>query len=234
MKRISILMYCLLLSITHSTYTERILTLFVRPYPTIGADDAKRLVSSLTHPTKTARSTLKHSSQIYSVAGVLASYAGYLAFSGPHGQISFPQKHEGSHLNLVITPTITPIFMMNNTIHHWEIEIGSPAACYLIERKIDPETTLTYWQTTAIDTPEDSAIPLESIIIFDRPKDMYVPEGITPIKQTPNAVLPDIYLKQAQSAQEQALYLLNLRMFFGQVVRHYRTEPMRYIEIITP
>lgn len=227
-------MYCLLLSTAHTAYTERILTLFVRPYPKIRTDDADRLVASLTHPTKTARITLKYSSQPYSVAGVMASYAGYLTFSDPHGQITFAQKHEASHITLVITPTITPIFMMSNTIHHWEIEIGSPAACYLIERKIDPETTLTYWQTTAIDTPEDSAIPLESIIIFDRPKDIYVPEGITPIKQTPNAVLPDIYLKQAQSAQEQALYLLNLRMFFGQVIHHYRTEPTRYIEIITP
>jgi len=227
-------MYCLLLSGSNFTYTDRILTLFIRPYPRVNVQDTDRLVSSLTHPTKTARSTLKRSSQTYSTAGIMASYAGYLAFSDPHGQISFAQKHEASHITLVITPTITPIFMMNNTIHHWEIEIGSPVACYLIERKIDPETTLTYWQTTAIDAPEDSAIPLESIIIFDRPKDIYIPEGITPIKQTPNAVLPDIYLKQPQSAQEQALYLLNLRMFFGPVEHHYRVEPTRYIEIITP
>ena len=234
MKRISILIYCLAVCAAQRMYTERILTLFMRPYPKVQIGDIQRFVSSLTHPTKTARSTLKHSSQAYSVAGVMASYAGYLTFSDPHGQISFAQKHEASRIYLVVTTAITPILMMSNTIAHWELEVGTPAAFYLIERNIDPETTLTYWKTTALDIPDDNKIPLESIIIFDRPKDVYIPEGITPIKQTPNLVLPDIYLKQPQNAQEQALYLLNLRMFFGPVENHYRTEPTRYIKIITP
>lgn len=235
MKRAFILNTLVFLCACSTMHADEILSLFIRPYPAQQLEqEASFFAQKLTHPTKTAQSILKHTLQAYPLAGVMATYAGYLAFSDTNGQMSFPRKHEASRIHLVITPAITPVLMMSNTIHHWELEIGTPAAMYNIERKLDPETNLAYWDTQEEPLPENNEIPLEALIIFDRPKDIYVPIGITVVKQTPNLVLPDIYLKQVQSTEEQAFYLLNIRMFFGTVNHLYKKQPKAYEELIAP
>jgi hypothetical protein len=167
------------------------------------------------------------------LAGIMATYAGFLTVSNTSGQITFPLRHDATSIHLVITPIISPVMMLSNTLDHWEFEEGTPAELYYIERKLDLETAITYWDTHQLPLPADKKIPLEALILFAHPQDMYVPIGITPIQQTPHFVLPSLYIKRSQHNQEQALYVLNIRLLFGPLLTLYQKQPTVLLEHIT-
>src|SRR5919106_1200435 len=66
----------------------------------------------------------------WQVAGIFATYAGYLESSDSFGYIIFPRKQVQPLLHVLITNRIEPIVMLKQTISHWIISPGSPAALY--------------------------------------------------------------------------------------------------------
>ncbi len=205
-------------------HADQVITFFLKPYSAASNAFAKKLQK----PGAIARSTLRNFIKTNIAAGIFASYGGFLTLSAGTGQVTFPRKHTPPFVYLVITSRMTPIMMAGNTVHHWELEEGTPAQMYRVERKDEETTKRYYWDIQKVDLPKDNRIPLESILIVAKPKHIYVPTGTTPSNDNPQLVLPDIFVKKGINHVARALYMLNLRHFFGSISSEYKKEATRY------
>ena len=157
------------------------------------------------------------------VSGIFGTYAGYVAMASVFGgQMSFPRKQHSETFIIIITPLIEPIIMLGKTVHHFELIEGVPAAAYKIERKHDTETGLYYWQTSTEQVPANKIIPLNSIVLFARPIDINIPEGITLTSASAQLLLPDIFVRQSFNIVGNVLNLLKIKQFFEQTMSAYK------------
>lgn len=202
-----------------------VITFFLQPYPL--ETDYQDLATTLQHPGKVAKQTI-YGARNGLVEGILASYRGFLEVSDEQGQISFPRIHEKPGLPILFTHKITPIMMLGNTIHHWELEDDAPAVQYYAERFQDPTTKQYLWNVKQVDLPKNRRVGLDALIIFIKPKNIYVPEGVSLTSNTPNLILPPIYVKKGAKRTAETLYLLNLKHLFGPIHQLHSRKPDRY------
>jgi len=206
--------------LSFTAQANHIVSLNFRSYPVVAASIDQQFNDAL------RRGTHLHNFQKESklISGIFATYAGYISISDYDGRISFPRLQQSSRLYLIVTPEITPILMLANTIHHWELNQGAPVKTILAEQKEDPETELLYWDLQEVDAPADSVIPLASITILARPEHVYIPLGISVAMPSPHLLLPDIYIKSGINKVAEALYILNLNQFFGTLSMQYKLD----------
>jgi len=209
--------------------SNEIITLFIKPYPlTIGDSHTTDVLNHISQG-GIAHYTAHGIIQKNIVAGMFATYAGYLAISDNSGQIAFPRQHIEPLIYLIITPTIVPVFMLGATIHHWEFVKNKPTEMYKIERIEDTQTGLYYWDTQRVTLPANNRVPLESLVIFANPQSVYVPTGITLTDKRANLVLPNIYLKDEHRIDLQIdAAVLAVRQFFGPIQHMYKTMDAGY------
>jgi hypothetical protein len=211
---------------------DPIISLYLRPYPLLeDVPSATTFVNELGKPTKIAKHTVRFVSEKVMPSGIFALYAGNVALSDSTGQIVFPYKHNRPFVYLLITDHITPTVMFYNTLKNWEIERGTPARMFSLERKQDPQTNLYYWDVQEVDLPANNVIPLEAIVLLTNPKHIYVPTGITVTQDSPNLLLPDVFVRKGINTVEHALYILNLLQFFGSIETRYKLDTKRYLRI---
>ena len=156
--------------------------------------------------------------------GVYGSYFGYLASSSPSGDLIFPRKHQDTSFMLVVAKEIEPIFMLENTISTLQIPEKTEYGYYSIERKQDSKTQLYYWQVEKAQLPKDRNLPLNSIILFAHPNEIYVPVGVSVTSNSPQICLPTLYVKDTVRIADNALSVLNIRRFFEPVQQTFKTE----------
>ncbi len=213
---------------------DPVISLFLRPYPILDSNNHEQAL--LNHLTQSGGSAHKVpgilNKQICS--GIFETYAGYINVSNYDCHITFPRKHEKPIVYVVITSKITPNIITENTIHHWDLEPGTSTEIYRYERSQDPTTKLFYWSVEKVDLPEDMRVPAEALLIFTKPKNVYVPTGITVTTNTPNLVLPDIYVKRKVKILSSTLYVLNIKQFFGQTKDKYKKQPTAFESLIEP
>jgi hypothetical protein len=208
---------------------QPVMTFFMRPYLTAPTDENyEQMATKLAKPGHIARrnGAIRN---FAIVSGIFSTYAGYLAMSNSFGQTIFPLKHSLPLVYFVVTPKITPIMMAGNTIHHWEIEQNSPAQIYKVERHHLEPDNIYYWQVDAVPLPDKNILPPISITILARPKDIVIPEGMTLTNDAANLLLPDIYIRKTINKEANALYLLNIKHFFGQLHPLYKRDVTRYL-----
>lgn len=223
------------LSLQYTCQGDEIITVFLHQYPmTTDSDHGKATANSLKKPGKIAHHEVHGLLEKNVISGIFASYGGYVTSSSNNGQLFFPRKHEKPIIHILITDKITPMMITGNTIHHWEIEAGTAASMYTATRKKDPVADLFYWDVQKAGLPENNRIPLETLIIFAKPKNIYVPTGITPTTDRPNLVLPDIFVKQGIKIYPHTLYVLNIKHFFGPIGSVYKVTPTSYRQLIKP
>lgn len=215
-----------------SLLAEQLIVEFLKPYPEITAKDTKKLANKLDKVGKPSRYRAK---RIFmpNLAGIFATYGGFLDISNMLGEITFPRKHTKPFVYLIITTKMTPIVIAGNTIHHWELEEDEPVEVYKFEQLYDEEFNTHYWIATQEPIPTNNIIPLESIAIFLDPKYVYVPLGITLFKESPHLILPDIYIKPGFDLNGQALYILNLTHYFGSIIPLYKKDKDRFSRQLT-
>jgi hypothetical protein len=192
------------------------INLFIRPYPEQKDPSLEKLQQHLETPGKLAAKTVKK--LFLSQAphtGIFATYWGYLALSDFNGLLSFPRKHAKATFNLLVTPNINPIFMIGNTIHHWEIDRSVSSELYTITLRQDPSTKRWLWETKKSSLPKNNIISLNTIVLFAKPNALFVPLGVTLTTNNPQLVLPDIYAKKTMNIAKRALDVLMLKQFFG-------------------
>ncbi len=211
-----------------NSLSDVVITTFFKDYPVVEEQHAQELSQKLGSSKKLARRQIEGIANHNLHAGIFASYAGFIEASDVKGQLTFPRKHARPFLYVIITSQVTPIMMLQNTIHHWEIPSGVPYAVYTYERKKDEETKKYFWDIQRIEELKDNIIPLESLIIFAQPHYIYIPTGITLTTNNPNLILPDIYVKKGFNLIKNSLYVLNLNQYLGQVNRQYQKKPTSY------
>lgn len=203
------------------------IALYLRPYP-YPKEETQKVTTKLRKAGKIAKHTINGLSGHPIVAGIIATYGGFLDISDQNGLIAFPRKHTAQKLYILITPQMTPITMFAQTIHHWELNPGIPAQMFLIEKKIDEQTQKPFFDVQEVPLPENNIIPLEALVLVAKPTNMYIPTGITITHKSENWMLPDIYTKKGINVVDNTLYLLNLSHLFKPVSLEYKKEALRY------
>jgi len=204
--------------ITLQLSADHVITFFIRPYPHVDQKtDNKSLLKKIGRPGKVAKYHLKKLIKSMPATGIFCTYAGFLATSNGIGQVTFPRRHTDPELSIIITNRIEPMLMAANTIHHWSIQPNEPVKQYNATRTTDDDTGLTYWNVSMVDPPENRILPAQSILIFAKPKNFYIPEGTSLTSDSANLVLPTVYARRETDIATNALIVLALRQFFDSI-----------------
>lgn len=203
-----------------------VITFFFKQYP-LDQDQAmiQKTCAQLKNPAHTNTYCINTLLDHAPITGIISTYAGFMNTSDLNGQVVYPRRHKEEKLYFLITPTITPVFMTQNTIHHWEINSGVPAELYSATKIQEKETGEYYWDIRKMPLPDDKVVPLESILIFAKPDNIVIQTGLIAAPKTHNLILPDIYVKKGINLLSSALYILNLRHFFGRTKYQIQFHP---------
>lgn len=197
---------------------KNMISLFIRPFPTKQETPTlENLIRKIQLLGRTSYKILKEALSRRTYDGILATYYGYITLSDFNGQIVFPRKHQKDTILLLITPIIEPIMMIGTIVHHWETLPGLPAQCFSLERKQDETTQAYYWDTQETEIQKSNHIPLETIVLFAHPNNIFVPTGITLTTKSPHLILPTIYAQKDLKIAANALRVLKIKHFFSSV-----------------
>lgn len=210
--KIYLIGFFMLLELHCKTY-DFILTFFIRNYPEYKKDLA--ILSKKSATGKLSYHLLKQLHNQQPNQGIIATYFGFNTISSDLGQITFPRLVQKPLFHLLITPILKPIFMIGNTIAHWEIIPGMPAQLFSVALHQDTKTKLWYWKVQQEPLPTNNIVTSkDTITIFAKPKYIFIPEGITITTKSQQLILPNIYAKEGISSDLNALGFLNIRAFF--------------------
>lgn len=187
--------------------------------------DPHHVMNSMKKSTATSRYMLHGLHKYQPVAGVFAMYAGFLNNSDQNGQIIFPLKHKAQVSYIIVTEFVEPITMFGNTIHHWELIPGAPAAFFKCDLTNNQAPKEQYWTIENAPLPKDNIIPLEAIVIISNPRYVTIPTGISIASKGPNIILPDIYITKGINIVKNAAYILNMRHLFGNIILNRQKQP---------
>lgn len=217
-----------------STSADNLLTFFLSPYPQLlKQDQCDEALANITQPGRLAEYCVYGILDKDIISGIFATYAGYLATSDDIGQITFPLLHTKPTVNVLVTNRLTPIMMLGNTLHHWELEKGVPAAMYAFDKEFDEATQLSFWNAHPVELPQNGHIPVDTVVILAKPHYIYIAEGITPIEQPgPHYILPTMYVKKGINLAAHALYMLNLNNFYAPIKDMYKQGQARYLRLL--
>ncbi|MFT6765137.1 MAG: hypothetical protein ACJAZS_000004 [Alteromonas naphthalenivorans] len=189
-------------------FSPHMITFFFKDYPTIEKNSFKKVSLKKKNPR----------------SGIVVSYFGFMATSDKSGEIMFPRRHQKPDFSLLVCDNPEPIFMLENTIHHWQVRKNSKHAFYTLKRETDARTKLSFWDVKKSTLPSDKHLPVNTLVVFAEPETIYVPEGITLTNDKPQLFLPPIYAKQNHLAAKNALAALELRAFFDPLSRIYNIK----------
>lgn len=221
-------------TLSSSLGADHIVSLFLKAYPHFSVDNAPQAITQqkaakksrkLQLPAKLAQYSLDAAVNNQAYAGIFATYAGQLIASNSDGQIIFARRQDSPNIKVLITEQIMPIFQVEQTISHWELEGDIPAALYSFDQDRDQETEIEFWDVKRMPLPQNRKIGLDTIVIFAPADKIFIPEGITPIKhQSADLILPEIFAKKSIDTLASSLYLINLKRLFSQVNKAYQIK----------
>lgn len=183
------------------------ITLFFEQYPELAAD-LKPLPSKHKH----------------AINGIPVSYFGYQSSSNDNGQVTLPRKHQKDSFVLAITQNITPVVMTENTLYGWRLDTRFPFSLYTITRLQDPQTKLWYWHTKKSTHKAHDLLPPEALIITAKPQDIVIFEGATITTNSPQLLLPTMYVRPTIDNAKNALCALTHRLFFKPLLPTYKVN----------
>lgn len=214
-----------------SLSADPVLTFFFRDYPALSSESFS--VEKFRKPHSIAKRTIEGVTQHNRIAGIFSCYFGFLNASNQNGQTSFPRKQSNPALKILITDKISPVMMFQTMVSHWELVPGSQAELYNCTQKTDDSTKLSFWEIEQGELPNDKIIsPTDTLIIFAKPKNIYVPTGITLAPTGANLILPDMYVKKGIQSITNALYVLNFSFLFRPIDLLYKKAPTYYESLV--
>jgi len=217
--------FLLLLSISSfNLLSDPIICFFFKPQP-----DHEKMINKLKKPGKIAKNTLNNIMEHAPIAGIYVTYSGYMTISSITGEIQFPRKNRDNSATILVTTHIEPIPLFENTIQNWTIMPHVPAQMYSLEIVYDPTMKEYVWKTQKIDLPEDNQIPLTTIIIIAKPKNIIIPSEKTKTLITANLMLPPLYVKKGMNIMSQGINTLTIRHLFRPIQEKIERRPLRVI-----
>lgn len=200
------------------------ITFFFQPF-----SDIEKMSQKLRKPRNISKHTVNGIINYVPIAGILATYSGYITASDYNGEVIFPRKHQKSSVDIIVTPELTPVALFENTVHHWELIPGVPAAMYSCEQKYNDKTGQHYWETKEVNLPVDRKIPLASIVIIAKPKNIVIPSGVNQARETANLVLPPMYVVKGINIVANSMYMLTIRHLFKPLDSKNKREPFQLL-----
>lgn len=211
MKNTIRILICLLVlgaeNVTAKGFSPHMVTFFFKNYPVLEKDNFKKVVS-------------KQNPR----AGIVVSYFGFMATSDKAGEIMFPRRHQNAEFSFLVCTNPEPVFMLENTIHHWQVRKKSKYAFYTARRELDTRTKLFFWNVKKAKMPQDKHLSVNTMVVFADPDTIYVPEGITITNNKPQLLLPPMYVKPNHTSAQNALAALEIRAFFDPINRVYNIK----------
>ncbi len=195
--------------------------------------DAEKISQKLKKPGKLAKYVAKGMMKASPIEGIVAVYGGYMAASDHNGELSFPRKHQKSIVNILITPEIVPVPLSENTILNWRRIPGIPATMYECEVSYNEDKAYHYWQTREVPLEENMTVPLATIVVVAKPKNVQIDLEKALTHETANLVLPSFYVKKGINVIENSLYMLTVRHLFKPIHTEENREPLKIITDIT-
>lgn len=205
-----------------------VLTFFIKTDPTA---QTQSLEKTLRKSTKLARTYLKKHLSSTLVTGVYASCAGYITASDYNGQITLPRGKLGEKVTILITPTVIPVPLRQQTIQHFVVKEQEPRSVYLAQRSQNPRTKQFLWNIQPARLTSDR-IPSQALIIFGDPASLMMPLGTFVTDGGPNLVLPPLISTKEHPGAGEALKLLKYNRYFAPVQKAYQFTPERYASMI--
>jgi len=210
--------------VNNSAYAEPILNFFLYPYPY-----TDEIQEHIKQPGRVASHIVDSAINRKRGVGVFSTYHGYIDITNSDGQTFYPRRHPTDTVHLVVTDIIIPITMFANTVDHWELNSGTPAAFYKLEKKQDEQTKLFIWDVQPEKRPADNVIPREALILIADPHTIHVPTGVTEAEDSPHLLLPPIYVKKGLDTIKSAVYMIAISHLFGPSRVLYTKEEKRYV-----
>lgn len=229
MKYNKIIFLYLLTIINYNIKCDDIITFFLKPFPSSQEESvALKRAAKIGLVEQTPKYELRSLTKNHFTAGIFCTYGGYITASDLNGQVIFPKKHKDPKITIVVTRNITPIIMLENTVHHWEIANRDEAKMYEIERKSDKVTHTYFWDAKQVEIPADNILSIDSIVIIAQPKHVYIPTGITLTTKDPQLLLPDIYVKRNIEKLTNSLHIFNIKNFLAPTENAFKKDKMNY------
>lgn len=153
------------------------------------------------------------------LSGFMAIYGGYSDISDPDGIISFPLRHASPKLYIALTSEIKLIEVKGKTFSHGEY-ITDPnveTELYSYEKKQDNKKQL-YWEVRKISLPPDKKINPITIVIFSKPKNIFIKTGNIMATETKQLIAPEIYVVGNDNKESLLLKLLDIKNYFEPVM----------------
>lgn len=162
--------------------------------------------------------SLANKTALPDIGGFVGLYNGYLDYSSSDGMLSFPvYGHREKELFLLITPHITFHFSQKNMGHHVGIDpsVINKSALYHLKKFKTKEKT-RFWRVAKVDLPiKDNTIPLNTVVLLSKAKNVYVEEGDFFSIKSPHIVLPNnIFIVGSQDKTKSILKSLDIARFF--------------------
>jgi len=130
----------------------------------------------------------------------------------------------------VVTRKVVPVVAFGNTIDHLAFDKAEQVGFYTIEREKDDVSGALFWRIAKADVPADNKLPLDSIILFAKPKNVEPALGETPTKPGQHFILPDVQVKKGVKIVQRSLYVLSISHFFKPVRLHAKIQSKLLIE----
>jgi len=201
------------------------INLFLKPAPSaiqkeVNQELEKTKLLNTKSASKIGKKILKNGFQQFfpTPAGFIALYGGYVDYSDPDGNITFPLLHKTKKIYLVITPEITLTPIHGQTFSHKNIIPGKPIKRYLFQQKVDRKK-IPFWQVTEQDRPENNVISPLSIVLLTKPENIVVPTGDFMATKQLNLILPHVYAVGNSANEANLLNFLDIRRYFEQIER---------------
>ena len=191
--------------------------------------DHKKTINKLKKPGKIAKHTLNNIMQYEPIAGIYVTYSGYMTISSINGEIQFPRKNRDNGATILVTTHIEPIPLFENTIQNWIVMPNVPVQMYSLKIIYDPTIKEYVWESQKIDLPQDNQIPLTTIIIIAKPKNIIIPSEKTKTIITANLMLPSLYVKKGMNIMSQGINTLTIRHLFRPIQEKIERRPLRVI-----
>lgn len=164
-------------------------------------------------------------------SGAYITYYGSVTTIDELGKAIFPRRGNDEEVTLVVTKGIRPIVIQGNTVEQLKRKKKTAAAYYLFKRTTNENGC--FWEVSKLPLPENRVIPPLALILYARPEDIFVPEGVFTASCGPDLVLPTIYPTRKFNGYLNALSFMKISKYFAPIHKTYKYLKDRYAVMIS-
>ena len=169
------------------------------------------------------------------MSGFLSLYGGFSDYSNADGLIAFPLRHTTPKLYMLITKRIKLETIKGTTISHTELVLknDTPARMYKFEKHED-ENGHFFWRASEEELPKDGRINPITMVILTNPRNLYIPLGDFITTDTPQMILPYLYVVGSVENDALVLSTMDIKQHFEPIQIDAKTAaPKKNQKLIT-